>query len=1069
MCRRAGSLCCTAQPQCNENFSDDDSHVSSPAYTRILLDLSLTAQTVSDHASRAMDGLSAAASVIAVIQISEDIVSLCSQYLKAVKNAKSDIVRLQGDLSNLKTVLEGAQKLLEGPDAARLETSLPLLDGLRGCYWQLEDLGTKLKDHLKTKHKGKGTRFFGLSALKWPFESKKVDNIIQTLSKFQDTLSAALKIDQTTLLLDSFERVNEEERFKILEWISSIQYGKHHETVKEARTSNTCEWLLQDEGFRKWEDATSSVILWLQGSPGAGKTFLTSRVIDHIQGRLESSPNQEGNPEGFAFFYCNRNEEERRKPLSVLRSYTRQLSITAGHLGEMHKKLRDLWRETILTGSDFGFNACREQLLESVNLYPRTTLILDALDECDPDSRDRLVEIIELLLSSSKSLLRVFISSRPDADIRDRFLSRPNIKIQATNNQDDIKKFVNEEIVKHRRWNKISAQLRDDVVKTILARSEGMFQWVFLQTRQLLELQTEAAVRDRLGKLPVGLNAAYGEIYSKIAARNEHEKVLADRAFMWVMCACKPLKSDELLSAIRLDPKGDITHLSEEVDEGLLLDLCNNLLVLDSQRNVWKFSHLSVTEYFEKNHWDLEQAHCYAAKICLLLLIETYKRARTGSVHSLGDSHNYDSRARDIFDPKHPLQNYSRHHWIKHIQTQEEQEPDPRLVDLLKFFLGSPGESSSQYQQWYLQVMTDLEIPLTSAFRRVLMDEISPENSTVFAMCRFSFYTLLSDWWRDAEIPPSQTNSRGDNLLTLAAAAGCRPICEALIKRGAQVDLQNGEYGSALAVAAWRGEIETIMYLIEQGADVNLLLQTGGYGSTLAVAAWWGEIETVKYLIEQGADVNLLLPTGDYGSALAAAAWTGKIETVKYLVKQGADVNLLLKTGDYGSALAAATRGAKTEIVKYLIEQGADVNLLLRTGSFGSALAVAAWLGKNEIVKYLIEQGADVNLLLQTGGYGSALAVAAWWGETETVKYLIEQGADVNLLLQTGGYGSALVAAAWRGKTETVKYLIEQGADVNLLLPTGAGSNGVEILIDLGAKVDLRSENGSYSTAFHAS
>jgi hypothetical protein len=144
-----------------------------------------------------MDGLSAAASVIAVIQISEDVVSLCSQYLKAVKNAKPDIVRLQGELSSLKPVLEGAQKLLEGSNAARLETSRPLLDGLRGCYSQLKDLETKLKDYLKTEDKGKGMRLFGLRALKWPFKSKKVDNVIQTLSKFRDTLFISLNIDQT--------------------------------------------------------------------------------------------------------------------------------------------------------------------------------------------------------------------------------------------------------------------------------------------------------------------------------------------------------------------------------------------------------------------------------------------------------------------------------------------------------------------------------------------------------------------------------------------------------------------------------------------------------------------------------------------------------------------------------------------------------------------------------------------------------------------------------------------------------------------------------------------------------
>jgi hypothetical protein len=144
-----------------------------------------------------MDGLSAAASVIAVIQISEDVVSLCSQYLKAVKNAKSDIVRLRDELGSLKSVLEGAQKLLEGPNASRLETSRPLLDGLKGCYSQLEDLETKLKDHLKPEDKGKGMRLFGLRALKWPFQSKKVDDVIQNLNKFRDILSASLNIDQT--------------------------------------------------------------------------------------------------------------------------------------------------------------------------------------------------------------------------------------------------------------------------------------------------------------------------------------------------------------------------------------------------------------------------------------------------------------------------------------------------------------------------------------------------------------------------------------------------------------------------------------------------------------------------------------------------------------------------------------------------------------------------------------------------------------------------------------------------------------------------------------------------------
>ncbi len=193
-------------------------------------------------------------------------------------------------------------------------------------------------------------------------------------------------------------------------------------------------------------------------------------VTDHVRCLLDSSPNHEG----FAFFYCNRNEEERRKPLSVLRSYVRQLSTAVRNPGHMRKQLQDLCRDAKLKGSDLGFELCKQQLLELMNCYPKTILVLDALDECEPESRWRLVEMIEDLMSKSNRLLKVFISSRPDGDIRELFTSRPNIEIQATDNQEDIEKFVNGEIVRHHRWNKISPSLWEEIVRTLLRRSSGM-------------------------------------------------------------------------------------------------------------------------------------------------------------------------------------------------------------------------------------------------------------------------------------------------------------------------------------------------------------------------------------------------------------------------------------------------------------------------------------------------------------------------------------------------------------------------------------------------------------------
>ncbi|KAL5331179.1 hypothetical protein ACEPPN_000708 [Leptodophora sp. 'Broadleaf-Isolate-01'] len=744
---------------------------------------------------------------------------------------------------------------------------------------------------------------------------------------------------------DLLERVEEKEQLEILKWISPIEYGKHHNRVKEDRTPDTCEWLLEDGRFRKWEDASSSVILWLQGSPGAGKTFLTSKVIDHVRSRLQSSLSQEG----FAFFYCNRGEEERQEPLSVLRSYTRQLSTTAGHPEEMRKKLRALWRETTLRGSDLGFEACREQLFESVNLYPRTTLVLDALDECDPGSRRKLIDAIKLLLSKSERPLKVFISSRPDRDIRFQFLSGPNIEIQARHNEKDIRKFVYEEIINHGGWRDMFPSLQEEIVKTLLDRSQGMFQWVYLQIKQILDLESEEAIRDRLGKLPTGLKATYDEIYGK-KAQNKHDKALADRALMWVMCAYKPLSNEELLSAIRLDPK-DTICLAGKITESQLLHLCNNLLVLDSQRNVWRFSHLSVAEYFEENHWGLRQAHCYVAKICLGLLIETYKEPRTGKDDSSDESWDDGS----------------------------DNDSDPVNLQSGKFgsaLAAAAKRGNTKTVKYLIEQGADVNLPLQTGYYGSALAAAAATAATG----NTKTVKYLVEQGADVNLP-LQTGDYG-SALAAAAIYGNTETVKYLIEQGADVNLplQIGDYGSALAAAVIYGNTEIVKYLIEQGANVNLPLQTGDYGSALAAAATY-KTETVKYLIEQGADVNLPLQTGHYGSALAAAAIYGNTKTVKYLVEQGADVNLLLQIGDYGSTLAAAATGlGNTKTVKYLVEQGADVNLLLQTGYYGSTLAAAAERGRTETVKYLVEQGADVNMPLQTGRYGSALAAATYWG-----------------------------------------------------------------------------------------
>jgi hypothetical protein len=139
-----------------------------------------------------MDGLSGAASVIAVIDISAKITVLCFQYSIAVQDAKNDIERIEKKAGDIKRVLESIKKLLDGPHKARLPTTHGLFKSLKQCLRELE----KLKDDLEPGKTRKVMSRFGVRALKWPFTSKQVGKIISSMEGYEQTFTLALQVDQ---------------------------------------------------------------------------------------------------------------------------------------------------------------------------------------------------------------------------------------------------------------------------------------------------------------------------------------------------------------------------------------------------------------------------------------------------------------------------------------------------------------------------------------------------------------------------------------------------------------------------------------------------------------------------------------------------------------------------------------------------------------------------------------------------------------------------------------------------------------------------------------------------------
>ncbi|KAF3770865.1 hypothetical protein M406DRAFT_215991, partial [Cryphonectria parasitica EP155] len=815
---------------------------------------------------------------------------------------------------------------------------------------------------------GVGSKFVELDrqlALSVQTASVAIDHNL--LLRVQSLDAPVVRTDERVMKI--LETMDAREEMSILDWISSVQYGSHHDLIHDSRMADTCGWLLRHPNFQAWETSSGCTLLWLKGNSGMGKTFLTSKVIDRKKDLLGSCSNDEA----LAFFYFNRGDSSRNTAIACLQSLVRQLSTACSHPGQMQPSLRTLYRDCNREGRSLTYELCKKQLAESLNLFPRVTIILDAFDECNQDDRESLVGILNELMGSSGRPLLLFISSRPESDIRTAFRDRVSVEVGAEDNQDDIAAFVKREIYKPGgRWGRfpaITEQLKAKVVDTLLEKSRGMFRWTALQVDELLKLSLPEDVENRLGKLPKGLKEAYDEIYLKQdEIRATWESKIVDRAIMWVMAARQPLGSEELLSAVRIDPAlyadtlckppelravaEDTKYITSPVTAEMLLDFCANLLVLDPRTRKWGFAHASVAEYFEEKHFSFLQVHLHTGLTSLALVVDV---------------------ARSVAAWQPPgARSTPRRFWAEHVGIVDEQLSGRRetgeisinvrdervqesldgLVVLLKRFLGHPNDSSFEYRRW-LATLREVRYGHTVG-KYDDWDSSAMEKYAAFSMARFGFANLIRDWWQvsatsDDEYPrllidTAARTEQGWNILHVACYRGHYSTVSALLAAGIDANEAVGPYeDSPLQLACENGHTKVCRILIEKaGCDPN---SPADYRNPLYWAARYDPddryLPVLDYLLKKGADVNLLLDHGIYGSALAVAAASGAIRPMECLINHGADVDLALGQGMYGSALAGAVARDQENAVRLLLHHGADVNLVLRHGRFGTALMIA--------------------------------------------------------------------------------------------------------------------------------
>ena len=141
-----------------------------------------------------MDGISAAASIAALIEISGSAFNLCQKYYSEVKDARKEIQRLRDEVTSLQDVLFSVADLAEAANPTKMSIldRLNQADGpVKQCQAQLTGLVAKLEPADGPSR----MRQFGMRALKWPFSKKDVENVITTIERYKTSFNLAVTTD----------------------------------------------------------------------------------------------------------------------------------------------------------------------------------------------------------------------------------------------------------------------------------------------------------------------------------------------------------------------------------------------------------------------------------------------------------------------------------------------------------------------------------------------------------------------------------------------------------------------------------------------------------------------------------------------------------------------------------------------------------------------------------------------------------------------------------------------------------------------------------------------------------
>jgi hypothetical protein len=453
--------------------------------------------------------------------------------------------------------------------------------------------------------------------------------------------------------------------------------------INPKRANGTCEWFLRHDNFRNWKESDRDDLLWLSAHPGCGKSVLSRMLVDE---RLVGCASV-----CHFFFKESAKQNEQNKATTAICALLNQLFHQRQKLLERHvtsafekcgqalkTDFEQLWQILVsaATDEDAGNVVC----------------ILDALDECEPSDRNKLIARMQEFYISTrrqsgrKSCLKFFVNSRPYHDIerefRDLTTDFPTIRLDGELGAEAISgeiQIVMESrlaiIKRKRRWS-------DNVVAALQERLSPVVNRTYLWLHLILEAIEFALGSTQSRLLPViaTMPETVDEAYDKILLRSKHKKA-AKGLLSIIVAAQRPLTLGEIdvalgiseffensstlssYAEISLEKDGIRDWISQACGPFVTIVQGRVYLIHETAKAFLLRNPPSVAESGEwKNSILLTEAHKKLSQICIAnLSLQEVKKLRPNSTKKEETSLQH-------LSTKYEFLEYSAISWLPHLR-----------------------------------------------------------------------------------------------------------------------------------------------------------------------------------------------------------------------------------------------------------------------------------------------------------------------------------------------------------------------------------------------------------------